>query len=75
MKVVRFLIKCLLVIITFMGAVLLGLYIYAQCFELDGSPLIAKTVFKFKSLAGIKYKKAAFKVARYIIEGFFFRNR
>ena len=30
MKVVRFLIKCLLVIITFMGAVLLGLYIYAQ---------------------------------------------
>ena len=30
MKVVRFLIKCLLVIITFMSAVLLGLYIYAQ---------------------------------------------
>ena len=30
MKVVRFLIKCLLVVITSMGAVLLGLYIYAQ---------------------------------------------
>ena len=30
MKVLRFLIKCLLVVITSMGAVLLGLYIYAQ---------------------------------------------
>ncbi len=30
MKVVRFLTKCLLVIITFLSTVLLGLYIYAQ---------------------------------------------
>ena len=30
MRVVRFLIKCFAVIITFMSAVLLGLYIYAQ---------------------------------------------